>query len=187
MIGSRAVASKALFLNESTVLTEASTSLKSADVIAKLNEQMNHELKSAMAYLAMSTRAKKMGYLGAESWLRKQYLEEMSHFQKLGEFLNENNEIFAVDAIPAPSGSWGSLADIFASAVEHERAVTESISAIREAARNSGEHAAEVFLQWYVTEQVEEEDRVQDVVARLQIAGNDAAALLAMDRELGGR
>jgi ferritin len=181
------IAGRALFLTESAVLTESSNSLRSADVIAKLNEQMNLELKSAMAYLAMSSVAKKMGYLGAESWLRKQYLEEMAHFQKLGEFLNDNNEVFALAPIEAQAGSWTSLADIFAAAADHEKVVTESIAALREASRTSGEHASEVFLQWYVTEQVEEEDRVQDVVARLQIAGKDAAALLSMDRELGER
>jgi len=152
-----------------------------------LNKQLNEEHYNAMFYLAVSTFAKFAGYLGAEKWLKKQYDEEVEHMEKICDYINEQNRVFTISTMPGVTGNFDELLDIFEAALKREKETTSSVNEVRNVAIAEKDQATEVFMQWYVKEQVQEEDMVQDIVSRLKIAGSNPAALLYLDQELGQR
>jgi ferritin len=149
--------------------------------------QINKEYFSAFLYLAMSNYFANNGLKGAANWTYVQYQEELAHAQNLVHYLHARSESVTYAAIADPSGAWSSPLEVFEAVLEHEHLITESIGNLATLAMQSGDHAAYIFLQWYVTEQVEEEGNVQDLIDKLKLANSNPNALLMIDSQLAAR
>lgn len=154
---------------------------------AALNEQMNREFYSAYLYLSMSAYSAYIGLKGAANWFYIQYQEEMVHFDKFYHYVLSQGEIVELKAVQSPPAEFKSLMDMFEQTLKHERYITKSIHDLVDLAIKEKDHASEVLLQWYVTEQVEEEANDNDVLARLRLAGKDGNGLFMVDNELATR
>jgi len=152
-----------------------------------LNEQMNREFYSAYLYLSMSAYSAYIGLKGAANWFYVQYQEEMVHFDKLYHYVLNQGALVELKAVQAPPIEFKSLMDMFEQTLKHEQFITQSINERVDLAIKEKDHATEVFLQWYVTEQVEEEANDNDVLARLRLAGKDGNGLFMVDKELATR
>ena len=156
-------------------------------VIEAINQQINSELSASYSYLAMSTYCERENLTGAARWLRLQSQEEYMHAMKLLDFVlarDANVELYAIDR---PRLGFGSLADVFERSLEQEQEVSRQIDSLYEIAFTEKAFAAVAELQWFLTEQVEEEKTAREIVAKLKMIGNDPASLLDLDRELGTR
>lgn len=149
--------------------------------------QINKEYFSAYFYLAMSDYLSAIGLKGATNWAYVQYLEELAHAQNLVHYLHARNEDVQFAAIADPSGEWSDALDVFKAILKHEEFVTESISQLATLAMQSGDHAAYNFLQWYISEQVEEESNANDIIDKLKLADGNPNALLLIDSQLATR
>jgi ferritin len=151
------------------------------------NAHVTEELFSANLYLAMSAYCESKAYKGFGRWLRVQYQEELAHAAKFVDQLLARGGQVAVGAVAAPPKDFGSVLQVFEAVLAHERKVTESLNrfyALAEAEKDSASH---VFLQWFVTEQVEEEANVSEIVDKLRIVGDKSSAALYLDKEYGKR
>jgi len=153
----------------------------------KLNKHINAEIYSAYLYLAMSAHAGYHGLKGAASWLSIQTQEELSHAQIMYAYLEDRGAKLTFDAIDAPPAEFGSMLELFEAVLAHEEKVTGLINDLVTAALAENDHATENFLRWFVTEQIEEEKNVNDIIARLKLGGDARSALFMIDNELGSR
>lgn len=151
-----------------------------------LNAQMNWEIYSAHIYLSMSSHFAQEGLGGFASWMYAQYQEEMFHAMKFFDYINEAGGHAQLGQIDAPQQSWESPLAAFENALEHEKGVTARINEIADLAVEEKNHAVGIFLQWFISEQVEEEDSVGDIVGKLKLVG-DGGGLFMLDRDLGTR
>ena len=152
-----------------------------------LNEQINKEFYSAYLYLAMSAYCNKINMPGCEHWFRLQYDEEMIHMTKLFDYLMQHGGEARLMKIDEPAAEFGSALSAFEAALKHEQFVTQSINELLNVAVEEKDHATQVFLQWFITEQVEEEANAKEIVDRLQMIGDNGAALMMIDDKLGQR
>ncbi|ANM29121.1 hypothetical protein ABI59_05190 [Acidobacteria bacterium Mor1] len=152
-----------------------------------INEQIKNEISSAYLYLAMSTECSARSLNGAAHWLRRQWDEELAHATKLIDYMDERGVKSEFQSIPAPEFKFEGLLALFEQALAHEQKVTLSINGLMEKAIQEQDHAAQIFLQWFVTEQIEEENSTEEVVEMLRLAGDDGSALLIIDQRLGAR
>lgn len=152
-----------------------------------MNEQITNEFYSAFLYLAMSDWAMQNGLKGAGHWLYIQYQEEMAHGQNLYRYLQVRNDAVVLAPIPKPAGSWNNLLEVYRHVLAHEQEVTALIANLANISQDVRDHAASIFLEWYVTEQVEEEGNATDIIQRLQLAGDNLSGLLMIDTELMAR
>lgn len=153
---------------------------------AALNEQMNWEIYSAHIYLSMSSHFAQEGLGGFSKWMFAQYQEEMFHALKFFDYINEAGGHARLAQIDAPQASWETPLAAFEEALEHEKGVTARINKIADLAMDERNHAVGIFLQWFISEQVEEEDSVGDIVGKLKMLG-DGGGLFMLDRDLGVR
>jgi ferritin len=128
-----------------------------------------------------------MNLKGFAHWMQVQAVEETKHAMKIYGHVNERGGKVVLQQIDAPPSSWKSAREMFEQAYQHEQKVTESINKIVELARTRKDNATEVFLQWFVSEQVEEEASTNEIAQKLQLVGDDAPALVMLDAELGRR
>ena len=152
-----------------------------------LNYQANRELYSSYLYLSMSYYFNSIGFGGFASWMRVQAGEELVHTMKLLDYVAASGGKAKMLAVEAPQHSWESPQQAFAHVWEHERAVTRMIHDLVAVAESESDAITRKFLQWYVDEQVEEEESSDGVLKRVLAAGNDPKALRAADEELGKR
>lgn len=157
------------------------------DVLEALNDQIRMELSSAYVYLAMVADFEAASYDGFAHWMRLQANEELAHGMRLFDYVNRRGGRVVLQEIPRPPESFGSPLDAFRSALEHERKVTASIHALYRLAGEHGDVATQRELDWFITEQVEEEENAGRAVDLLTRAGDDPSALLFLDREFGSR
>lgn len=151
------------------------------------NEQINAELFSSYLYLSMSTWLDAQGLQGAAHWMRMQTDEEMLHAKKFIDFVQERDGRVLLTALAAPRTEWKSPLDVFEEVCRHEAEVTGRISKLVDLAIAESDHAANAFLQWFITEQVEEEATAREVRDKMKLAGDNGAVLYMIDQELGGR
>jgi ferritin len=156
-------------------------------VVEAINRQVNSELAASYSYLAMSAWCERQKFTGAARWLRLQSQEEHMHAMKLLDFLLARDCDVDLRAIEAPHASFGSLLDVFERGLQQEQEVSRQIDTLYETAFTEKAFAAVAELQWFLTEQVEEERTGREIVTKLRMIGSDAASLLEMDRELGSR
>ncbi|WP_456385435.1 ferritin [Desulfolithobacter sp.] len=152
-----------------------------------LNEQINAEMYSAYLYLAMESYFQSISLAGFANWMRGQVQEELSHAMKLYDFVGERGGRVVLDAIGKPDSSWESPRAAFEHILRHEQLVTGLINDLVDLAEKEKDHATRIFLQWFVTEQVEEEATVGEIVDRLKLIGDDPSGLFFLDAELGKR
>jgi ferritin len=152
-----------------------------------LNEQVNAELYSAYLYLSMSAYFESQNLAGMANWMRIQAREEMVHVMRFYDFINQRDGQVILTQIDAPKTSWNSALEVFQEAYEHECKVSGLINQRVDLAIGEKDHAANTFLQWFVTEQVEEEATAQSAVDKLKLAADNSVALLMLDAELGQR
>lgn len=150
-----------------------------------LNSQIQKEMNSAYLYLAMSADCEVKNLKGFASWLRVQYQEEVSHAMKIYDYLLERGGTVALQSIEAPPCDFGTPLQLFENVLEHERYVTASINELYEIALANKDYATQIFLQWFISEQVEEEASVSEVVEKIRMTGE--RALVYLDKELGKR
>ena len=156
-------------------------------VVEAINQQINSELSASYAYLAMSAWCERQKLVGAARWLRLQSQEENMHAMKLFDFLLARDCNVELKAIEAPHLTFNTVADVFTRSLEQEQEVSRQIDMLYETAFKEKAFAAVAELQWFLTEQVEEEKVTREIVAKFKMIGNDPASLLDMDRELGSR
>jgi ferritin len=158
-----------------------------ARVVQAINRQINSELGASYAYMAMSAYCERQKFLGAARWLRLQSQEEHMHAMKLFDFVLARDEDVELQAIERPRMTFNKVADVFERALEQEQEVSRQIDALYEVAFTEKAFAAVAELQWFLTEQVEEEKTAREIVAKFKMVGDDPASLLDLDRELGSR
>lgn len=151
------------------------------------NEQINAETYSAYLYWSMSSAFMDMNLPGMANWMRVQALEEMTHAEKFFNYTIERGGRVKLAAIQAPPTDWSSAEEIFKHVQKHEAHVTKLINDLMDLALAEKDHAAAMFLQWFVNEQVEEEATAAEILGKLKIAGSSSPALYMLDRELGSR
>lgn len=156
-------------------------------VLAAINAQINHELASAYAYLAASAYFESADYPGFARWMRAQSREEVAHAMKFFDFVHDRGGRVALAAIAQPAADFASPLSVFQRALEHERKVTALIHNLYALAVRENDYPAQVLLQWFISEQVEEEQSAGAMVAALTRAGEDAGALLLLDDRAGTR
>ena len=157
------------------------------EITDALNEQINKEIYSAFLYMSMSAYTNDLVLRGFANWFMIQYHEEMYHAMKLYEYVQSQGESVVLKTVEAPPAGFTSPLDAFEKTLAHEQVVTKSINDLMDLAIEHRDHATKIFLEWYVTEQVEEEDTASSMITQLQMIGDDPHALLMMDRELAAR
>jgi len=153
----------------------------------QLNRHVQVEVFSSYLYLAMAAWCEAKAWKGFARWLRVQSDEELAHAKKSLDFLLARGGEAKLGALEAPPSAWASPIDLFERVLEHERKVTAFVNDLSAAAQQEKDRAAEVFLQWFVSEQVEEEARVVEIVDRLRMVGDRPGAALYLDKEYGKR
>jgi ferritin len=152
-----------------------------------LNAQLGGELYSSHLYLSMSAYSESVNMPGAAHWFRMQADEERTHALKFFDHVVDRGGRVTLGTIDAPPAGFASLLDAFEQALQAERNVSAAIDRLSAMAVAQGDFAAQAFLQWFVTEQVEEEKQADDVVQTLRAVGDNPATLFIVDRELGSR
>jgi ferritin len=152
-----------------------------------MNEQSNTEFYSAYQYLSMAAYCESVNLPGFAHWMQIQAREEVEHAMKFYNFILDRGGRVLLQAIDQPVIEFGSPLEVFEQALEHEQKVTATINELYALAAEENDYASQAFLQWFVTEQVEEEKNAGDVVETLKMVGDKSEALFLLDRELGSR
>lgn len=152
-----------------------------------LNEQIGKELYAAYLYLAMSAHFELKSLLGFAKWMRFQAEEELGHAMRLFDYMNRRGAAVVFGGVEAPSGEFAGPLENFETALEHEKKVTKMIHELYDLAVKKHDHATQLELQWFITEQVEEEDVTGTAVDRLEKADDNNAALMFLDSQYGER
>jgi ferritin len=152
-----------------------------------LNDQINKEFYSNYLYLSMAAHFDSGNLKGFGHWLRVQAKEEAEHAMKFYEYLIQRGGKVTLQPIAAPPSDWKSNKLVFQDAYQAEQKVTGLITKLLELAKSEKDYATENFLQWFVKEQVEEENTAHEVLQKLQMIGSDGSALFMLDAELGKR
>jgi ferritin len=152
-----------------------------------MNEQIKAELDSAYIYLSMAAYFETMNLEGFAHWMRLQSEEEVEHAMKFFDHINERGGQVALKPVDGPPIEFESPLQIFQMAYEHEKKVTRLIHDLYKLALDESDYAANSMLQWFVDEQVEEEDSALQIVEQLEMIGDSKTGLLMLDRELAKR
>lgn len=158
----------------------------STKIATMLNNQMNFENESAHVYLAMANWAKSANLNGAESWMIKQFKEEKFHGKKIYDYLHEQGAEVTIGGFDTPRSEFKDLLELLNAALEHEKLVSANFKELMIAAKEENDFATEAFLQWFILEQVEEEDTLNDLIARYHLYPQPAHLLL-FDKDMGMR
>lgn len=158
-----------------------------SNVLEAINRQIAAEFAASFSYLAMAAWCEHHKFMGAGRWLRLQSREEHTHAMKLFDFVLARNHHAKILAMDEPKGAFVSISEVFERALAQEQEVSKQIDALYELAFREKVFAAMAELQWFITEQVEEEKSVREIVAKFQLVRDDPASLLDLDRELGAR
>ena len=152
-----------------------------------LNEQINKELFSSYLYLSMAAYFEEKNLSGFGNWMRVQAEEEREHAMKFYDFILETGGKVTLKAIEAPKTEWNSNLEVAEEVAAHEAKVTASIYALYELALKEKDYPTQVMLQWFITEQVEEEKNAAEIVANLKMIEERGTAVLMLDKQLGKR
>jgi len=159
----------------------------SAEMVKSLNGQMNRELYSAYLYMSMAAWAAHENLKGFANWFGIQTKEELIHAEKFYNYIIEQGGRAVMDAIEAPPEDFSSGADLFEKTLAHEKIVTGLVNDLVAQARKENDFATEGFLQWFVTEQIEEEATPAEILGKLKLVGKDGRGILMIDSELATR
>jgi ferritin len=152
-----------------------------------LNGQLNAELYSSYLYLSMNAYFKSVNLDGFANWMYYQAQEELEHSMKFYDFVIQRGGKVHLAQIQAPPTEWDGPLAVFEATLAHEQKVTGLINDLVEIALEEHDHATNIFLQWFVSEQVEEEESVGGVLEQLKLMGDAKGGLFMIDRELAKR
>lgn len=161
--------------------------MKSKKVLDALNKQINEELESAYIYLAMAAEADRLGLPGFTNWFKMQYNEELGHADRFFNYILERDGTVELQPIAKPDVGDESALSLFEKAYLHEQHISQCIFELKDLARAESDHATDVFLEWFVNEQVEEEANARAVIDQLKMVDGNPNGLYMIDRELAGR
>ncbi len=156
-------------------------------MLKALNDQINAEMYSAYLYLSMDAYFQSINLTGFANWMRVQTQEEMMHATKFYDFVNERSGRVTLEAIAKPEFTWESPLACFEAILKHEQYVTELINNLTDLSIAEKDHATNNFLQWFISEQVEEEASATDVIENLKLIKDNPSGLFMMNQELGKR
>lgn len=157
----------------------------SQDIQTAINSQIKNEYYSSYLYLSMAAYCESINFAGFAAWLRNQSEEELTHALRFFDYMLDRDGRVVLDTIAKPPSEFGSLLEMFQQVLDHEKEVTGMINRLYEIAVAENDHATTVELQWFIKEQVEEEKSASDMVENIKLAGDNSAALLMLDRQLG--
>ena len=152
-----------------------------------LNEQINKEFYSGYLYLSMSAHLKELGLNGFASWTKIQAKEEVEHGLKIFDYLINCNSFVTLKQIRTPEFEFQGILSIFNHIYEHEQCITRAVMTIAQTAEEENDRTTLNFMDWFISEQIEEEEAVKNIIKRLELFGEDKVALYLMDKELGER
>lgn len=152
-----------------------------------INKQINHEMTAAYNYLAMVVYFEQINLSGFAYWMRKQREEELEHADKLFQYLLDRGGKVELETIPRPSSDFGSVAEVFETALKLEQANTASINEVYALAKEVNDYATLSHLQWFLDEQVEEEKTMDETLGLVRFAGDDKSALLTLNNQMANR
>ena len=152
-----------------------------------INDQIKNELYSAYLYLSMSAYLESANLPGMARWMRLQSDEEMSHAMKFFDYVYDRGGRVVLQAIDQPPAEFGSPLDVFEKALAHEKKVTGMINQIYDLAVKENDYPSQIELQWFITEQVEEEKSAGDIVELLKVIGDHGPSIIMVDTQLGAR
>ena len=159
----------------------------SEKLIDAINDQIQFEYYSAFTYKAMQSYFEAEDLAGMANWMNIQFQEEMNHAEKMFHFICETGGKVELKAIDAPINEYNSTLEVFETTLKHEQEVTARINKLMDLAQEEKNHVAQIFLQWFVTEQIEEEASVGQIIAKLKRVKNDGRGLMMIDQELEKR
>lgn len=159
----------------------------SKSMLKALNEQINHELYSSYLYLSMSAHFQEANLPGFAHWMALQSKEEYEHAMKIFRYITERNGRVILDAIDKPPTEFKKPLEVMKQVLEHEKKVSGLINRLYEMAVKEKDYPTQVMLQWFITEQVEEEKTAGDIIEQLKMVGDMPAGLIMLDRQLGAR
>lgn len=152
-----------------------------------INAQINHEMSSSYAYLAMAAWFEQTPWSGFASWMFNQSREETMHALKFYQYLVDRDVAVELQPIEKPKADFTSPVDVFTLSLQQEQKVTAQINELYDVAEKVRDHASKNLLLWFLNEQIEEEKSVRDMLDRLKLAGEDPASLLVLDRDAAAR
>ena len=152
-----------------------------------INNQINAELFSAYLYKSMSANLHSENLTGMAAWMDLQAQEEMQHAMKFYDYLIERGGRVKLLSIDEPEYEWGSPLEIFEASYKHEQYITERINNLVDLSLKEKDHATGIMLQWFVSEQVEEEAGVDEIVQKIKMISDSKHGMYMLDKELGGR
>jgi len=155
------------------------------NLVKEINTQLNFEIESAHVYLAMAGYVATLGLDGFENWFMIQYEEELAHAKKFINYLNERGERVNITGFETPRNDFDSLLEVFEVSLNHEKEVTRRINNLVSIAHDVKDYAAISFLNWYVDEQVEEEDTFSSLIDKIKLVKD--AGLYMLDQEMATR
>lgn len=156
-------------------------------VLAALNNQIQMEMQAFYTYLSMAAWLEANDWPGFAAWMRGHSDEEQMHAMKIYDFVNDRKGAVTLQAIAQPPTEFDSVLSVFEEALAHEQAVTAAINKIYKLAQEEGDYPTEQLMQWYITEQVEEEKVVEDGLVMVKRAGDNPFQLLYVDQIIGGQ
>ena len=151
------------------------------------NKHLNAEAFSAHLYMSMSAYFQSINLKGMAHWMRMQSEEETTHEMKFFDHILARGGKVSLDKIGAPKIEWESPLAAFEESYQHEQMITDKINKLVDLSIAESDHASNAFLQWFVTEQVEEEEAAMEIIEQLKLIGDDSGALFLFDKELGQR
>ncbi len=158
----------------------------SKSIVAKLNDQISLESYSSNLYLQMSAWTEIKGLDGSAAFLRVQAKEELEHMHRLFKYVHETGALPIIGKIEAPPTEFKSIGDLFQQVLDHEKIITGKINALMDSALKENDHSTVNFLQWYVSEQHEEEHTIQQVLDKIHNIGESGSGVYFIDRAIGG-
>ena len=152
-----------------------------------INDQINAELYSAYLYMSMAAYFHSLNLKGFANWMEVQAKEEFVHAKMFYNFLVDRGGIVQLRGIDTPPYKWESPEHVFAESYKHEQFVTDRINKLMDLSISESDHATVELLQWFVTEQVEEESNASGILEQIRLSGNNGSGIFLIDKELATR
>ncbi len=156
-------------------------------IVDAINSQIAKEMYSSNLYLSMAAYFYSINLNGFANWMKVQAQEETFHAMKFFDYVVSRGGEVKIAQIAEPQAKWSSVIDVFKATLEHEKAVTASINNLADLSLKENDHATSIMLQWFITEQIEEEASVEDTLRRLEMMGDFKGGLIMIDNELKSR
>jgi ferritin len=157
----------------------------SEELLKALNDQINAELGSAYQYLAMSAYFESVNLEGSAKWMRRQAREEVGHAMKIFDFVVDRDARVTLGAVAQPQATYSSTLGVWEAALKQEQNVTARIHALYRLTQEENDYASQTMLQWFVSEQVEEEKTAKSILEQVRMIGPTSSAIYFVDRHLG--